>query len=295
MIANQSVFRSEAAKKDYFAAYDHSLETWPVAYESIFVSTTFGDTHILVSGPINGKPIVLMHGKGGSATMWRDNIAALSREHRVFTLDILGDLGKSTVIKKYSNRSEFVDWLTQVLDGLDLQKTDMVGVSMGSYLIVHYALEKPERLNKVVLLAPGATFSSFKMNFLLKGMIASIFGNEFLIRRMFRAFVDSDERLEDVLFMQSILGMKCEVPGKEKPFLLPERLPDGELKNLKVLVLLAIGENETINQDAPETVIERATELIPNIQTTIVTGGYHSLNMTNPGQVNDLILKFLSD
>jgi hypothetical protein len=65
MTRSQSVFKNEAAKRAYFAAYDHSLETWPVAYESSFISTTFGDTHILISGPTNGKPIVLMRGKSG--------------------------------------------------------------------------------------------------------------------------------------------------------------------------------------------------------------------------------------
>ena len=293
MTANQSIYKNEAAKKAYFAAYDHSLETWLVAYESKFVSTTFGDTNILVSGPANGKPIVLMHGKSGSATMWRDNIAALSSEHRVYALDILGDLGKSTVIRKYSNRSEFVDWLTQVLDGLGLQKTDMVGVSMGSYLIVNYALDKPERLKKIILLAPAATFSSFTRNFLLKGLIATVFGNEFLFKRMLRSYVGSDERLEDAINTQAILGMKsATIPN---PFLLAERLPDAELKNLKVPALLAVGEKENVNRDSPEIVIENAKKLVPNIQTTIVPGGYHSLNMTNPEQVNDLILKFLSD
>lgn len=295
MTANQSIFKNETAKKAYFVAYDHSLSTWPVAYESKFVPTTFGDTHLLVSGPENGKPIVLLHGKSGSATMWRENIAALSREHRVFALDILGDLGKSSIIKKYSNRTEFANWLSQVLDGLDLQKTDMVGVSMGSYLIVNYALEKPERLNKIVLLSPAATFSSFKLNFTLVGLIVKLVGSEFLIKRMLRAFVGSDELLDNAINEQSILGLKFETLDKEKPYTLPERVPDADLKNLKVPALLALGENENINKDRPEAVIERAKELVPNIQTTIVPGGYHSLNMTNPEQVNELILKFLSD
>ena len=77
--------------------------------------------------------------------------------------------------------------------------------------------------------------------------------------------------------------------------MLAERLPDAELKHLKTPALFAFGENETINQDIPEIVIEKAKKLVPNIQTLIVPGGYHSLNMTNPEQVNDLILKFLSD
>ena len=83
--------------------------------------------------------------------------------------------------------------------------------------------------------------------------------------------------------------MRSEAIAKGNPYLLPERLPDTELKNLKVPALLAIGENETINQDAPEIVVERVKKLVPDIQTLIVPGGYHSLNMTNPEQVNDLI------
>lgn len=295
MTANQSIFKNEAAKEAYFAAYDRSLETWPVAYESKFVPTTFGDTHMLVSGPINGKPIVLMHGKGGSATMWKDNMAALSREHRVFALDILGDVGKSNVIKRYSNRREFADWLTQVLDGLEIQKTDMVGLSMGSYLVANYAIENPERLNKIILLAPGATLSDFTVTMMLKAMIGAMSGNEFIIKRLYRSMVDSDKRLEDETFKQSILGMKSEATAKEKPYLLPERLSDEELKNIKIPTLLAVGEYENVNRDSPEVVVERAKKLVPNIQTAIVPDGYHTLSMTNPEQVNDLILKFLSD
>ena len=36
MAKNQSVFKSEEAKKAYFAAYDRTLESWPVPYDLIF-------------------------------------------------------------------------------------------------------------------------------------------------------------------------------------------------------------------------------------------------------------------
>lgn len=295
MNENLSVFRSEAAEKAYLAAYDHSLESWPVPYESKYISTSYGETHVLISGPEDGKSIVLMHGKAGSATNWYANVSALSDEHRVYALDILGDVGKSTVTKSYSNRSEFADWLTQVLDELAVQKTDMIGESMGSYLTINYALERPDRLNKIALLAPAATFSSFTKSFMLGGMSSSMLGFDFLIKRYIRTMTDNAELLENDAIKQSMLGLKSWRISKERPFLLPERLPDEDLLSLKVPTLLAVGENDVANRDSPTAVAERAKKLVAHVQTVIVPGAGHMLSMSKPEQINSMILVFLSD
>jgi pimeloyl-ACP methyl ester carboxylesterase len=293
MIKNQSIFKSEAAKNAYFTAYDRTLKSWPVPYESKYISTNYGKTHVLVSGPEDGEPILLIHAKFGSATSWIANVAALSNKHRVYALDILGDVGKSTVEKLYSNRSEFADWLTQVLDGLAIQKTDMVGLSMGSYLTINYALEKPERLKKIVLLAPAATFSPFSTGFILKGIVSTMLGFEFLMNRFYRSMTDSDELLESDLTKQGVSGMKSQRPSTEKPYILPEMLSDDDLINLEVPTLLVVGEKDNVNRDSPAVVVERAKKLIPNIQTLVIPDGDHSLSMSRPEMINSAILNFL--
>jgi pimeloyl-ACP methyl ester carboxylesterase len=293
MAKNLPVFQSEEAKYAYYAAYDRTLESWPVPYESKYVSTSFGKTHVLVSGPEEGEAIVLMHGKGDSATSWIANVAALSNKHRVYALDILGDVGKSTVEKFISNRGEFVDWLTQVLDGLVIQKTAMVGLSMGSYLTINYALEKPERLEKIILLSPAATFSSLTTSSNLMGMISTILGFEFLIRRFTRSVTGSDELLESDVGKQVVLGMKSWRLPMERPYILPEMLSDDDLRNLKVPTLLVAGELDKVNRDSPAVVVERAQKLIANIQTIIVPGAGHTLNISEPEVINSAILDFI--
>jgi pimeloyl-ACP methyl ester carboxylesterase len=293
MAKNQSVFKNEMAKNAYFVAYDRTLKSWPVPYESKYVSTSYGKTHILVSGPEDGESIVLMHGKGDSATSWIANVPALSSKNRVYALDILGDVGKSTVEKPILNRIDFADWLTQVLDGLAIQQTDMVGLSMGSYLTINYALEKPERLKKIVLLAPAATFSSLATSLNLMGMISIVLGFEFLIKRFNRSVTGSDELLESDVSKQVVLGMKSWRLPMERTYILPEMLSDDDLINLEIPTLLVVGELDNVNRDSPAVVVERAKKLIPNIQTIVVPGAGHTLNISEPEVINSAILDFL--
>jgi len=141
------------------AAYDRALEKWPVPYETKYVPTAYGDTHMIISGPEDGEPLILIHGMGSNATDWSPNIAALARTYRVYALDIIGYVGKGKAVKVFSDRAELAEWLTNILDALKIEKTYMAGYSLGGFLTISYALEKPERLKKIVLLAPAATFA----------------------------------------------------------------------------------------------------------------------------------------
>jgi hypothetical protein len=49
-------FRSAEAEHKYTAAYDEVLAQWPVSFTQVTVSTPFGETHVIVSGPEGGAP-----------------------------------------------------------------------------------------------------------------------------------------------------------------------------------------------------------------------------------------------
>jgi len=164
----QSVFKSPQAEAAYMAAYDRALKNWPVPYETIYVPTEYGDTFMIVSGPEDGEPIILIHGMGSNAADWNLNFAALAKTYRVYALDIIGYANKSKPVKVFSNRAEFAEWITSILEVLKIEKTHMLGYSLGGFLTVSYALEKPERLKKIVLLAPAATFVPLSKEFDLK-------------------------------------------------------------------------------------------------------------------------------
>jgi pimeloyl-ACP methyl ester carboxylesterase len=182
-----SVFKSPQAEAAYMAAYDSALEKWPVPYEAEYVPTAYGDTYMIVSGPVDGEPLILVHGLGSNAAHWSLNVAALAQSYRVYALDIMGLVGRSKPLKVFSDRTGYADWLTEILDALKIEKANMVGYSFGGFITTCYALEKPERLNKVVLLAPAATFLPFSKEWHLKStfpsMVAGLAINVYDIRR----------------------------------------------------------------------------------------------------------------
>lgn len=51
-----SLFRTTEGEREYHAAYGAVLAKWPIPYESIFVPTRYGDTHIIVSGTKANPP-----------------------------------------------------------------------------------------------------------------------------------------------------------------------------------------------------------------------------------------------
>ena len=176
MTEYQSIYKNAQGEAAYMAAYDRALEKWPVPYETKYVPTSYGDAHIIISGPEDGEPLILIHGMGSNATDWSLNIAALARNYRGYALDIIGHVGKSKPVKVDSDRTELAEWLTDVLDALKIEKTCMVGYSLGGFLTTCYALEKPERLKKIVLLAPAATFLPFSKDWNLRVTFPNVVG-----------------------------------------------------------------------------------------------------------------------
>ena len=52
-------------------------------------------THVVVSGPKDAPPLVLLHGYWATSTMWSPNIADFSKDYRVYAIDVMGQPSKS--------------------------------------------------------------------------------------------------------------------------------------------------------------------------------------------------------
>jgi hypothetical protein len=161
----QSVFKHPQAEAAYIAADDAALETWPVPYEARYVPTKYGDTHMIISGPEDGEPLILIPGAISDATIWSGSIADFARTYRVYALDTMGDVGKNKMVEPLPDPAGVAEWLTKVIDALEIEKAFMVGYSQGGFFTANYAIHNPERLKKIVLLAPAATPAPFGKDF----------------------------------------------------------------------------------------------------------------------------------
>jgi pimeloyl-ACP methyl ester carboxylesterase len=167
----QSVFKHPQAEAAYVAAYDRALEAWPLPYETRYVPTAYGETHMIISGPEDGEPLILVPGSMSDATIWSVSIAAFARTYRVYALDTMGDVGKNKMVEPLPDPAGAAEWLTQVLDALEIEKAFMVGYSQGGFFTANYAIHKPERLKKIVLLAPAATLAPLGKDFVFGAIL----------------------------------------------------------------------------------------------------------------------------
>ncbi len=191
-----SPFKSSEGEARYMAAYEASLRLWPVPYQAMDIPGRFGCTHLVASGPPDAPALVLLHGYFASLTMWSPNIAELSRDYRVYALDVMGQPSRSIPDQPIRSRADFVEWLTTILDALKVDRAHLVGMSYGGWLTLNYAIGAPERVNRIVLLSPAGSFLPLVKQFFVRSMPMMFLPRRFVVDS-FMNWLTYKENLQD--------------------------------------------------------------------------------------------------
>ena len=106
------------------------------------------------TGPRDAGTVVLLHGFGSSLQTWDAWSAVLARDYRVIRFDIAGfGLSGSAANQDYSEAAD-VRRVLAVLDHLGVQQSVLIGHSMGGRLAWSLAASQPQRVSRLVLIAP---------------------------------------------------------------------------------------------------------------------------------------------
>jgi len=281
------IFSTAEGREQYLKAYEAMFSLWKVPHDSMDVKTSYGSTHINVTGPADGNPLVVLHAAGLSSTVWFANIAELSAHHRVFAVDVIGDAGKSVANRLLDKRTDYAKWLKEVFDGLKIERCQLVGHSYGGWLTLNMALAYPERLHKIVLLAPAASFRSF--GFITKLMF---FLGEFKIHPPAKSVLKAAAAKGTVLEETFIHLMEEVTRYCRSAIMYPTVFTDQELKQIDLPTLLLIGAGEKIYNAQKS--IQRAQQWMPGLTAEIIPDAGHLLIMDQPEIINARILRFLS-
>jgi pimeloyl-ACP methyl ester carboxylesterase len=151
------IFGTEENRAQLMTIYDEALRHWPVPFETSFVTTRYGRTHVIASGDPSSPPLVMTHPAAVGAFVGSSIIAPLSEKHRVYALDTIGDFGRSELADpdRYpKNGRDCSAWLDDVYEQLDLTQADVVAGSMGGWIAMNHAIYAPDRVRRLVLLGP---------------------------------------------------------------------------------------------------------------------------------------------
>ena len=104
----------------------------------------------------HGDTVILLHGLGGDWRRWKQSIEPLSRHYRVIAIDQLG-FGTSDKPKiDYGDRI-FARSLAVFMKRHHIERATVVGNSMGAGVAYAFAIDYPERLDKLVIVGGGPT------------------------------------------------------------------------------------------------------------------------------------------
>jgi pimeloyl-ACP methyl ester carboxylesterase len=135
-------------------------ELFPAGQPNIttrYVELSTGVTlRVVESGPADGKPVVMFHGWGASAYMYRHALDLLPRRGlRAIAVDLRGYglSDKPGHVGAYTLDAYCAD-VHALLATLGLSRVALVGQSMGGGLALRYSLRSPERVSRLVLVNP---------------------------------------------------------------------------------------------------------------------------------------------
>lgn len=290
-------FRSKKAQQRFLKIYQRAAAKWPVPSTCRMVETTYGQTFVRISGPPLSPALVLLHGINGSSLQWIPNIKALSELLRTYTIDGIYDCGLSVYSRLPRGAEDFVLWLDELFGALDFkQKINLLGLSYGGWQAIRYALRFPEKLNKLVLLAPAGTLLPIRKEWLFRAACCALpcrcFTRSFL-RWILEDAVRKDETTRKMVEEWVDISYAAMRSFKPKRLVNPDVLKDEELNSLRVPTLFLVGENEKLYP--ARKAIARLNAVAPQVLTKLIPGAGHDLTLAQTETVNREILDFLID
>lgn len=108
------------------------------------------------SGPANGPPVILLHGWGASLYMFRHALARFPAHGiRAIAVDLRGyGLSDHPLERGAYSLERYLADVDALYAALGVERAVLVGQSMGGGVALHYALHRPSRVTKLVLINP---------------------------------------------------------------------------------------------------------------------------------------------
>lgn len=291
-----SLYKDEIGQQIAHESYDEAMKLWPISYEEEWVKTEYGETHIIICGDKNSKPLFLLPGLFADATMWYPNVEELSKEYRVYVLDMINYGGKSIPSKRKVNSVEdYSKWFKSILTYYKYESTAIGGLSYCSWLSLALAKTIPDSVDAMILLDPSTTFMRMDGGIGWRGFWAFVF---FPTQKKINDFFTwlgggytSPEMEIWFRHMQNVIEY-----GSVKMNDVPQHrtYTAEDLTMVKMPTLIMIGGKKILYKD-PTQLAAKAREALPNAIVEVVENAGHSINQEKAEYINMRILSFLSE
>ena len=255
-----------------------------------------GDVELAVDVRGEGVPVLFVHGFPFDRTMWRHQLAALSRVRRIAPdLRGVGDSGAPPAADGYS-LTRYADDLVAVLDALGVRQAVLCGLSMGGYVIFELLRRHPQRVKALILAdtkpQPDSTEAKRGRDELTQ--VAQREGQDAVLERLLpRLLAPATQATQpEVAGQVREMARRWSVPGLVGALRTLRDRPDSTetLRSVRMPTLVLVGSEDEI---APPQAARAMAQLIPDAQCHVVPAAGHLAPLEQPLATSRLLADFL--
>lgn len=243
----------------------------------------------------NGEPLILIPGLAATARMWDPIAADLAQFFTVILFDNRG-IGQSVANRKPASLSDMVSDIVELLDHLQLDRTHVLGVSMGGVIAQRLAVDHAPRVDRLVLVSCADTFSPYlrQMSLLVAHSLRR-FPREMFVRTM-ELLGTAPEFLDDnAELVEQRVKTKCgthvsaRAVGNQLRCLAASEIEPAHFK-ITAPTLVVAGEYDPI---IPSCYAKRMSEKITGSEYFLVPGAGHNPLVDHPHLTLPRVIDFL--
>lgn len=251
--------------------------------ETVFVGPA---PRIALSVHGNGPLVLFLHGIGGNRHHWREQLPIFASRFKAAAWDARG-YGESDDYAGPLRFDDFTADVLRVLDHFRQQKAHLVGLSMGGRIARNFALRHPERVARLVLANTTPGFDA-------------------LTPEQVRKFVDerknrTPESMKSLVSRHARPGAYEDLLASFKALRQPSYLKTLEasvaqdraapIEKIRVPTLVVTSDEDKVY---PPEIARGMAKRIPGARLAVISGAGHLSNLEQPGQFNQVVLRFLS-
>ncbi|MFQ5955314.1 MAG: alpha/beta fold hydrolase [Kiloniellales bacterium] len=242
----------------------------------------------------DGPPLALVPGLSGVGSFWAPHLSGLSQRFKVVVYDHRG-AGQSSRSRIDTSVEQMADDLVQLLDGLGIERTHLIGHSAGGAIGQTLAIERPERIGRLVLSATWTAADAY-------------FRRLFEVRSgILRQDAAAYQRANALFFWPSwwVRDHLAELEAHEEPAV--QGMPPAEIMLDRIEAILRFDRRADLPRITVPTLIiaarddvvtppyysEQLGRLIPGAETIILPQGGHFFPRVYPQSYQKIVLEFL--
>ena len=269
-----------------------------------------GHTVAYVDEGKGAETIILIHGLGSYLPAWEKNIAAFKSSYRTIALDLPG-YGKSSKENVQASMDGYAKVVLELMDQLKVKQAILAGHSMGGQIAITAALQAPQRVNRLILVAPAGleTFTEQQKQLFKITVTPESIQNTTSEQtqanykaNFYNMPADAQHMIDDRLMMAQSgqFGAYCKVVAGSVAAMVDEPVYE-RLPQLSMPTLIVFGEQDALIPNkyfnpglTTEAVAKAGKERIPNSQMVMIPEAGHFLQFEQPAAFNRAVLDFLS-